>query len=135
MNPQSTAGRLAARTGEFQLVVSPEVTREVLTAIERPTLHTKLHRIEATPAVDRLLPIFETAVVVVPPSVPAVCRDPDDDKFVACALAGAAEYIVSEDRDILDVREYHGIRTITVAEFLRVLDEPSPRVGSAPATP
>ena len=56
-----------------------------------------------------------------PPPV-HVCRDADDDKLFACAVAGDAAYIVSEDDDVLAIAEYEGVCTIRTAAFLRVLD-------------
>jgi hypothetical protein len=41
----------------------------------------------------------------------------------ACALAGRADYIVSEDRDILAAGEYEGIRTVRAVQFLKLLDQ------------
>ena len=51
----------------------------------------------------------------------AVCRDPSDNKFFECAVAGDADYIASEDRDILSVGEYEGIRTVSTEEFMALL--------------
>ena len=48
-------------------------------------------------------------------------RDPDDDMFVNCALSGRAMYIVSGDRDLLDIEEVDGIDIITVREFIETL--------------
>ena len=71
---------------------------------------------------DHMLAIVARAEVVTPSSTPRVCRDEDDDKFFACAAAGYADYIVSEDEDILAIREYEGVRTVRTAAFLRLLD-------------
>ena len=46
-----------------------------------------------------------------------VCRDPDDDKFIACAVDAKALYIISGDKDLLDIREYQDIEIITAADF------------------
>lgn len=46
-----------------------------------------------------------------------VCRDPDDNKFISCAVDAKCLYIVSGDKDLLTVEEYEGIEIITVAEF------------------
>jgi putative PIN family toxin of toxin-antitoxin system len=48
----------------------------------------------------------------------AVDDDPDDDKFVECALVAGAEVIVSGDHHLLDLGEYEGIRILSAAEFL-----------------
>ncbi len=41
-----------------------------------------------------------------------VCKDPDDDKFLACALASKCKVIVSGDKNLLKVSGFHGIRVI-----------------------
>lgn len=48
-----------------------------------------------------------------------VCRDPDDDKFIECAVSAKALYIVSGDQDLLDVQDYSGVKIITAAEFCK----------------
>jgi len=50
-------------------------------------------------------------------------RDPDDDMFVNCALSGRALYIVSGDRDLLDIEKVDGIDIITVREFIKILQK------------
>lgn len=47
--------------------------------------------------------------------------DPDDDKFIECALVGSAEVIVSGDHHLLDIEAYEGIRILSAAEFLSQL--------------
>ena len=51
----------------------------------------------------------------------AVCRDPEDDKFIECAVDANCIYIVSGDKDLLSVKEYEGIQIVTVADFLKSL--------------
>ena len=46
------------------------------------------------------------------------CRDPDDDKFIECALDAKCLYVVSGDKDLLTVRQYQNVQIVTVAEFL-----------------
>ena len=46
-----------------------------------------------------------------------VCRDPDDDKFIGCAIDAGAYYIVSGDKDLLDISEYGGVEMVTAAGF------------------
>ena len=47
--------------------------------------------------------------------------DPEDDKFLACALEGAAEFVVTGDKDLLSLRAYAGIPIVSPAEFLQQL--------------
>lgn len=48
--------------------------------------------------------------------------DPDDDKFINCALGVNAKYIVSGDHHLLDLREYQGIKIVNAREFLKILE-------------
>ena len=54
--------------------------------------------------------------------VRGVCRDPDDDKFLSCAVEGQADYLVTGDGDLLALGEYQGIRIVTPRQFVQVLD-------------
>ena len=48
-------------------------------------------------------------------------RDADDDIFLACAVPARARYIVSRDRDLLDLRKPFGVEVLSPREFLRKL--------------
>jgi predicted nucleic acid-binding protein len=50
----------------------------------------------------------------------SLCEDPDDDKFIACALAGRCRVIVSGDGHLLKVS---GFRGLTVMSPRRFIDE------------
>lgn len=47
-----------------------------------------------------------------------ICRDPDDNKFIDCAIDGGCIYIVSGDKDLLSLKSYGDIEIVTVSEFL-----------------
>ena len=47
-----------------------------------------------------------------------VCQDPDDDKFVACAVTGNVKIIVSGDKHLLDVSGYSGIEVLSPRQFV-----------------
>jgi len=51
--------------------------------------------------------------------VPTYTRDPKDDKFVACALVGDANYLITEDRDLLILETVGDVRIVTPYDFLR----------------
>jgi putative PIN family toxin of toxin-antitoxin system len=61
-------------------------------------------------------------VVELPESVPAICRDPDDDWVIACAVAGEADHIVSGDRDLLSLERVGEIPILSAAQFLAALE-------------
>lgn len=50
-------------------------------------------------------------------------RDPDDDKFLECAVAGAAEWLVTADHDLLSLGTVEGVPVVDVPTFWqRLLD-------------
>ena len=52
------------------------------------------------------------------PMVGGVCSDPDDDKFLACAIASGAHVVVSGDRHLLEVSGYRGITVMKPRAFV-----------------
>ena len=47
------------------------------------------------------------------------CRDPDDNKFISCAIDSRSLYIVSGDKDLLSMGQYEDIEIVTVADFFQ----------------
>jgi len=69
-----------------------------------------------------LAELIECARIVSPAQkVQVIANDPEDNKFVECAIAGEANYIVSGDGHLLSLREYRGIRIINASDFLKAL--------------
>lgn len=121
INPRGRWGRLLFQLSDrYVIVLSPDIIKEILKVLYRSSLRERFPQINEV-AVDQVLAIIEKGEVIDPDQRLSVCRDPSDNKFFECAVAGAAAYIVSEDRDILDVGEYRGIRTISAYEFLEVI--------------
>ena len=48
-------------------------------------------------------------------------RDPDDDPFLACALASGSKIIISKDNDLLVLEKPFGIEILTPRQFLAQL--------------
>jgi len=52
------------------------------------------------------------------PRIRIVKNDPDDDKFIECAVALKADAVITGDREILAVKKYMGIKIVTPQQFL-----------------
>lgn len=52
----------------------------------------------------------------------SICADREDEKFIECALAPRAEYIISRDRELLRLKKPFGIRIVEDREFLAELE-------------
>ena len=66
---------------------------------------------------DVLLPLISAMEIVIPISSINISRDPDDNKFIECAADAGALYIVSGDKDLLDIKKYDGIQIVAAADF------------------
>ena len=47
--------------------------------------------------------------------------DPTDNKFLACALEGQADYVVSRDPHLLNLKHFHAIQIVDVPAFVRAV--------------
>ncbi len=100
-------------TGHLDIFVTQEILAEYKATIDY--LLEKYHGHQ----LPSFLPEFKkVASVIESSSRVRVCRDPDDNKFIECALDGQCSYIVSGDKDLLDIERFKNIRIILVSEFL-----------------
>ena len=49
--------------------------------------------------------------------IPNVCRDPNDDMIIACAIDAAADYIVTGDEDLLILKRHKNIVIVNPRNF------------------
>lgn len=54
-------------------------------------------------------------------NIKIVKDDPDDDVFIECAIATDADYIVSGDKHLLDLKRYGNIKIVNAAEFIELV--------------
>ena len=81
-----------------------------------------LANIKAKKFLKNLPGIFKKKNQVVPRiKIKEIKEDPEDDKFLECAVGGKAEIIVSSDRHLLKVREFQGIPILTPTNALNFL--------------
>ncbi len=104
----------AWRDGKLRLVISAEILDEYQRVGQK--LHEQYPAINIGPFLEFVAAKAEMCSVQ---SLPApVCVDPDDDKFIACALAGKIKVIVSGDKHLLQVSGYRDISVLKPREFL-----------------
>ena len=101
--------------GKFQLCVSNEILNEYQEILE----------VQITPTIAEnivLLMLNQPNVLFVDPyfRMELITQDPDDNKFVDCAFAAGAEYLVSEDChfDILQKIPFPQLNLVTLDDFL-----------------
>lgn len=66
--------------------------------------------------------VLQFLTLVVPyEHIDVVKEDPDDNKIIECALESEAEYVISYDKHLLNLRNYQGIQIIKPEEFLKII--------------
>lgn len=122
LNSRSPSGRLLGEfAGDYSLIVSQALIFEVLKVLSRPELQAHSPRV-ARLDYATMMSFFERAELVEPEDIQPVSRDPKDDMLLACAKAAGADYLVSEDKDLLVLKEYAGTIICRPAAFVAVLE-------------
>ena len=110
----------AWRAGAFDLVVSPAILEEIGRVLTEARLRRR--RWMTDDEVAALLEsLAQESILVSGRVLVQVSRDPADDKFLAAAVEGRADYVVTGDRDLLDLETYRGVRVIRPGSFARQL--------------
>ncbi|MDQ2806096.1 MAG: putative toxin-antitoxin system toxin component, PIN family [Chloroflexota bacterium] len=106
------------RQGAFTLLVSEELLAEYAKALSYPRIYARhgMAQHEIAEAVDEVRQFALLLNIRAIP--PVVLADPDDDVFIACAVAGGADYIVSGDKHLLALGQYAGISIVNPRTFL-----------------
>jgi putative PIN family toxin of toxin-antitoxin system len=102
------------RDGRFTLVLSPEILEEYQRVAE--VLSKKYPPVDLTNLLELI--VVEADMIQAGPLQEPVSADPDDDKFIACALASGARLIVSGDKHLLDVDGHGGIEVLKPRAFV-----------------
>ncbi len=100
----------------FKIAASKEIIEEYIRVLAYPRFKLTEGEIE-TILQEELLPYIDP--VTVSEDVTGACEDPDDDKFLACAVAARADFVISGDAHLTKMKKYEGCQIITAKEFLR----------------
>jgi len=106
------------KSGRIVPVVSRETFDEFRTVLEYPKFTLTGGEIKSV-IEEEVLPFFDIVEKV--DVVSGVCKDPDDDKFIACALSASANFIVSGDKDLCDVGTYRTIKIMRASDLLEII--------------
>lgn len=108
----------SARQNKITLVTSPHLLAEFNDVISRRRITRKYS--DAAVDAQILLDFMRASCVIVSgiPQGEGVSRDQDDDFVLACAVDGEADYIVSGDPHLLDLKKYKGVLILSPREFV-----------------
>jgi len=116
-----------ANERQMTIMMSREITEEYYKVIKSDEVTEKVEK-KNLMAEKIITKVINESVVVEPKDKLFVIKeDPDDDKFLECAVEGDAEYLVSRDKHLLKLKKYKGIEIIKPEEFLRIINACKPR--------
>ena len=115
----------AWQSGRLRLVVSAPILDEYIRVLAYPKF--KLTNTEIRGLLEEELIPFMEPRPAPPTHIPAL-RDPDDAKFITCAVAAGVRWLVSGDDDLLSLQRVQSVEILSVTTFLQQLKR-KPSIG------
>ena len=102
-----------ARRRQFTLITCPFILGELERVLTKKFLVSRGQVREVLRLIAQAVEVNVHPIQV----ITGVCRDPDDDNILACALAAEADYLVTGDADLLALHEFKGTSIVTPKDF------------------
>lgn len=103
--------------GKYQVLTSKEMIDELSEVLLRPKF--KMTKEEIIRIVDALRVTGKS--IIVTSDLKVVSRDPDDNIIINTAHDGKADYVVSGDPDLIDLKNFERIKIVSVDKMLKIL--------------
>jgi len=104
--------------GRIVPVISKETFAEFKAVLEYPKFRLTKGEIK-TIIEEEVLPFFE--IVEITAEVLGACKDPDDDKFISCAVSASADFLVTGDSALYDVGKHKAVKIIRALDLLQMM--------------
>lgn len=111
----------------YQAIRSKKITpcftqttwQEFLRALSYPKLKKQLSEIDITP--DEIITLLASQSYFVSSFMQfnEIAEDPSDNHILECALSSGASFIISGDKHLLKLKEFHGISILSPKQFLQ----------------
>lgn len=105
---------------EIELILSEAILEEYSKVLDYEEIQQKVKKNNLD--TKFVLEEFISMAIIVEPKkkFDVVKTDPDDNKFFDVAVEGKADYIISQDRHLLDIKEFKGIKILHPEQFLKL---------------
>jgi uncharacterized protein len=126
IRPAGPPGRILRRflrDRAFELVLSPAILDEVGRGLRYPRVRKRVR------LSDDELELWVGGLALAAEVVPdrkgpvRIAEDPDDEKYLAAALEGRADFVVSGDRHLLALREHQAVRIVSPRRYLDLIGD------------
>jgi len=111
--------------GKLYLIISPAILEETRQVFNYPRLVKRLKKNKIT--LDEVYGFLDklSRVAVITQGkldIDIIQDDPSDNKILACGLEGEADFIISGDHHLTDLKIFQGIKIVNPAAFLKIVD-------------
>jgi putative PIN family toxin of toxin-antitoxin system len=104
------------KRGEIVLCLSDQIITEYINVLLRVGL-------KGEEEIGELIELLRRGIniVIVSPdeALELIADDPGDDKFIECAIVANAEFIISEDKHLIDFKRYKKVKLVTPSVFIK----------------
>lgn len=103
---------------KFELVTSEEILSELYRVLHKPSVQE--HFKPAEDDINEYIETLREKATITPDlyQTDRIKKDPTDNKFLACGLESKADYVVSGDKHLREIKHFHGIKLIDVKGFV-----------------
>jgi uncharacterized protein len=107
----------------FELLISEAILAEYERVLQYDKIRSR-HRM-SNDQIRQVIADFRQAATLVAPAetLDVIREDPADNRFLECAVAGGAQYIISGDRHLRDLGDYRGIQILKPRAFLTLVQD------------
>jgi uncharacterized protein len=105
--------------GSFTVIYPKWLIYELRKTSSKPRLSARIHPDDLH---NLVMLIERIGVLIEPPQIPVVSRDPKDDVFLACAATSKSDFLVTGDDDLLCLHEHHSTQIIPPGALPRYLE-------------
>ena len=114
-NPKSASAKILekAEKGKLELIWSDEMYREAMRILQNVRADEKFYK-----RIEKILNSSHKVTQL--PRLNIIHEDPSDNMFLAAALQGSADYIVSNDRHLLRLKEFRSIPIVSSQQALQL---------------
>jgi len=110
--------------GKLNLIISPAILEEIRQVLRYPKLVKLMKKNMIT--LEEVYTFFDkmSKIAVITPGkldIKAIPDDPSDDMVLSCAVEGEADFIISGDHHLTDLRIFQGIKIVDPAAFLKII--------------
>ena len=125
LNPVGNPGRIIelVKQGRLKLIVSPDILAEIESTLSYPRL-IKLHK-KSSKWIKAFVKELSDKAIITPGTLEldAIKDDPSDNIYLACAVEGLANFIISGDQHLTKLKTFQRIRIVPPTRFLEIIQE------------